>query len=768
MGIAIAICIVTYFAYQYDSTFDLVHENGSSVYRVGAVRDFDNTLTRYGFAPLPLSEITGKTISEVERSTPYLNSYANFKREDELFAANLSYVDPDFFAMFSFDFISGKGSGLTKTTVLISEAMAIRLYGTPEEAFGKTITQVYGNELKEVKIAGVFREPANNSSFFKRNGSSYMHADNYKDEFSNVKADDWREGCTLFVQIADPNRVNSVYSQLQTFTEHNNQVREDFQVKEFTLDPFATIAHRDRDENVQSATWPAPPVAAIMGSVIMGILILLIACFNLTNTAIAISSRRLKEIGIRKVMGSMRMQLIIQFIGETLVICFLGLIVGLAISDFFIEGWNLMTGNNIHLDHSYYGSYGFMGFLCGVLLLTGILAGSYPAFYISKFRPAAILKGKLKFGGTNYFTRTLLGLQFTISLLAIVAAIGFLQNARYQHQYDLGFDVRGSVVAWIADKSEFDTYRNALQGNPEILSVAGARGGIFSNRIHEPVTYESSQVEVDIVEVGDNYLATMDLKLVEGRDFIRDSKTDQQESVIITQKMADLFGWEKPLGKQIVWKDTVKLFVVGVVKDVYTRGLWQEMEPMMMRYVLPDRYNQIVVSAKADHAASVNAFMNAQWNKTFPNRLYNGYLMGSMLEEVKTLGMSIVYGYSFLGAVALLLSATGLYTLLSLNIIKRTKEIGIRKIVGASVSHITRIVNTEFVIILLIASVFGCLAGYNWCNIIMSTIWKYYQGVNVWTFVFSVGLLFTISFSAIAYKILTVVRMNPVDTLKDE
>jgi putative ABC transport system permease protein len=562
--------------------------------------------------------------------------------------------------------------------------------------------------------------------------------------------------------------VNAVHAHLQQFIENNNKVRDDFQVRDFTLDSFTTLAHSDRDESTQAATWPAPPSAAIIGSVIMSILILLIACFNLTNTAIAISSRRLKEIGIRKVMGSMRIQLILQFIGETTVVCFLALIVGLGVSDFMIEGWNLMTANNIHLEPIYFKTPGFLFFLCGVLLTTAILAGSYPAFYISKFKPVSILKGKLKFGGTNYFTRTLLGLQFTISLMAIGSAIAFFQNASFQKNYDMGFDIRGSIIAWVNDQREFETYWNSLQQNPDILSIAGARSGIFSNRLHEPVKYQSSEAEVDIIEVGDNYIKTMDLKLLEGRDFIKDSETDQQESIIITEKMAKLFNWDDPLGKEIIWKDTVKLFVIGVVRDVYTHGLWREMEPMMIRYVLPEQYTQIVVSTNADNVASVNGYMNKQWNMVFPNRLYNGYMLSSTLHEVSALNMSIVYGYAFLGFIAMLLSATGLYTLLSLNIIKRMKEIGIRKIVGASVSHITRIVNAEFVIILAVASVLGALASYSWCSIMMGTIWKYYQGVNIWTLVAAIGLLFAISFMAIAHKLFSVAKMNPIDTLRDD
>jgi putative ABC transport system permease protein len=260
----------------------------------------------------------------------------------------------------------------------------------------------------------------------------------------------------------------------------------------------------------------------------------------------------------------------------------------------------------------------------------------------------------------------------------------------------------------------------------------------------------------------------MDLELIQGREFVKDSETDQRESVIVTEKMAKLFGWEKPIGKELIWRDTVKLFVVGVVKDVYTMGLWREMEPMMIRFVLPDKYSQLVVSTKASSVSSVNKFMNEEWNKIFPSRLYNGRMLVSDLQEVNDINTNIVYMFSFLGVIAMMLSVTGLFTLVSLNIIKRMKEIGVRKVLGASVSNITRIVNTEFVIILIIASALGSWVSLMLANALMGSIWRYYQGVNSVTFTISVGLLFIVSFVTIAYKVFSVATMNPVSTLRDE
>lgn len=766
MGIAIACCIVAYFVYEYDATFDAVHKNGQHIYRVSAVREFDNQISKYGFAPLPLGTIVDQNFKDVDKSSRFYHSWSNFKREDDLFQSRLNYVDPEFFEMFSFDFIKGDPKALKDiTSVFINDNMAIRLFGSPEEALGKTMTQVYGTELKEIKIAGVFKEPPQNSSFYFM--QAYMNFENCKDEHKDALDDNWKLEASLFLQINDAGRVNQVHQQLQPYIENNNKVREDFIIKELALDHFPAMAKSDRANDVRSFTWNAPPVAAVIGSATMGILILLIACFNLTNTAIAISSRRLKEIGIRKVMGGLRKQLIVQFIGETTLICFFSLLVGLLAAEFLIRGWNNMW-EYMRITSHYLDNPKFLLFVISVLLFTGLLAGSYPALYISKFEPISILKGKLKFGGTNYFTRILLGLQFAISLIAIVSAIAFVQNAKYQAEYDLGFDSKGSVIAWLNSKEEFETYRNSLQGNPEIVSIAGAASGIFSNRSHEPVKYETKQVEVDIIDVGDQYLKTMNLTLLEGRDFIQDSETDKKESIIISQKMASMFGWEKPLGKEVIWKDTVKLYVVGVVKDVHTQGLWRALEPLMIRYIGPEKYSQIVVNTKASNVSSINKYMEAKWKEIFPFRLYNGNMLIESTDEADEVNKNLVAMYAFLGVIALMLSATGLFTLVSLNIIRRTKEIGVRKVLGASIGNITRIINTEFFIILILASIAGSTLSYFAVDLLMDSIWDYYLSTTAITFVTSISIMFIVSVLVVGYKVFSAASMNPVNTLRDE
>ena len=197
-------------------------------------------------------------------------------------------------------------------------------------------------------------------------------------------------------------------------------------------------------------------------------------------------------------------------------------------------------------------------------------------------------------------------------------------------------------------------------------------------------------------------------------------------------------------------------------------GLWKQTDPLMIRFTPQTKYTHILVSAEAKNVVSINQFMEKKWKETFPNRAYNGRYMDEEMAEAATVNNNIVKMFVFLGIVAMMLSATGLFTLVSLNIIKRMKEIGVRKVLGASIGNIARVINTEFVIILVIASVLGSFAGAYLSEILMDSIWDFYQAATSSTFILSAAILFTISALAIGYKIYNTARMNPVNTLRDE
>ncbi|RAV98618.1 ABC transporter permease [Pseudochryseolinea flava] len=764
MAIGIGCCIVAYFNWEHDASWDAHHTNKEKIYRVSMTREFEGQTRLHSHASFPLGEIVQQTIPDASKSTRFSLSWSNFKIGDNLFYADLGYVDPDFFEMFSFELLSGKPADLKdKSKLFVSQEMAMRLFGS-QDVVGKMVTQVIGNDLKEFQVAGVFKNQPKNSSFQR---SSYANFENVFDDDKNLKRDDWRAQTTLFLQVDDPTRVNTITAQLQQYKTNHNKVREDFQIQAYVVEPFEGMAHRDRATDTWADTRESNPIPAVIAPIFMAVLLLLIACFNMTNTSIAISSRRLKEIGVRKVMGSMRMQLVVQFIGETMFICAIALIIGLFMGELLINAWNSLW-EEMKITSHYQDNPGIVLFLLGMLLFTGLISGGYPALYISNFEPVSILKGKLRFGGTNWFTRVLLGLQYTFSFIGLVCAIAFYQNSIYQRDFDLGVNQDGIIIAYVDNGSEFEVYRNALLENKDILGIAGSEHSVYSSRYSTPVKYQSKQTEVEAINVGDHYLKTMGLTLLDGRDFEKDSETDQKESIIITEKFAATFNWDKPLGKEIIWHDSVKLYVVGVVKDVYTQGLWRETQPMMIRYANKEKYTHVIVNVPVEKATTVNTFMESQWREVFPNRLYNGRYINEIMIEAYTVNNNIVKIFVFLGVVALMLSATGLFTLVSLNIIKRMKEIGVRKVLGASVGNISRIINAEFAIILSVAALLGCFLSALLVDALMDSIWDYYQATGSLTFVIAIVLMFITSAITIGAKVLGAAATNPVNTLRVE
>ncbi len=769
MAISIASCIVAYFHYDFNKTFDNNHSNSSSIYRVNTTREFQKEVTTYGYVPMGLGNAIKENLSDVDKVVRYSPSGANFRVKEELFAGGIQYVDPAFFELFTFEFLDGSAESIKERgSILLSEDIALRYFNDVHVA-GQPLTQLLDSgKVKEYIVGGVFKNQPSNSSF-----GFELAFTNYENQFTPGNLDyhenSWKYRNTLFLQISDPTRLSSVENQIQTYKENNNKVREDFIISSFALDPFIGMAVRDSYQN-RPGTWTreGSPIAAVIGISVMGILILLLACFNLTNTSIAISSGRLKEIGVRKVMGSERKHLIAQFLGETIFVCFIALVIGVFLAEvFLIPAFNMMW-ENLEINTNYFGNLDFTFFMIGLLLVVGILAGAYPAFYISKFQSVSILKGTVKFGGTNPFMRVLLTLQFAISLIGIVCSIAFIDNARYQQEFDLGFDKSGVVYSFVENRSEYETYRNQLLKNPDIHSVSGSEHHFFSNYYNDPIKSEEKEIEVDILNVGDDYVKTVGLTILEGRDFVKDSETDRKESVLVSEELVTKFGWNEPVGKEIIWMDTVKLYVIGVVKNVYSSGLWEKVEPTMIRYGQQDPIKYVQVSADASKIVEINEFMESTWKEIFPNKMYMGKYMDEEVVEANTVNNNIVKMFMFLGIVAVFLSATGLFTMVSLNIIKRMKEIGVRKVLGASISNITRIINKEFVIILLISCVLGGFAGAYMAEMLMGSIWDYFQKTTIETLLISAFVMIFVSAGSIGFKTYNTARMNPTKTLRDE
>lgn len=768
MGIAVACCIVAYLNWEFSSNFDANHINAESIYRVQAWQDYQGKRSRHALTPTPLGNIIKENFKDVDEVVRYTTSTCNFRIGDELFSSSVAYTDSAFFDLFSFSLKGGTFSSLyDKSQILISDELA-RKYFNSEQVVGKQITQINNGELKEFTIGGVFAVQPLNSSFAV---DVITYWDNHWGTMEKASLDtDWKRVNTLFLQIEDASRVPGVLKALQAYIEPQNIAREDFKLSEYYLQNFKTLAasfHGDTWLSGEQLRWGFPP-SAVLGPGIMAIFLLLLACFNFTNTSIAIAGKRLKEIGIRKTMGGLRAQLIVQFMGESLVVCFLALITALLLAEFLVPAYNKLWPG-IKLTLSYTHNISFFIFLGIMLMCTAFIAGIYPAVYVTSFKPVSILKGKLTFGGTSWFTRTLLTLQFAISLLCLISSVAYIRNAQYQSDYDLGYSKDGVIIANVNGKNEFDAYQNVLAANKDIKVIAGSANHVSDNYYKEPVKHEQTEHQVEIVDIGDDYLEAMSIELLEGRAFIKDSETDKRESVIVSEEFVKQFKLTgNVIGTRLLLKDSIQLYIVGVVNNILTDALWKSAAPVMLRYVGPDQYKQIVVSASPENLLSVNEYMKEAWKKISPNTLYSGRYTDGNMFATQMINTNAVRILSFLGIIAVLMSATGLFALVSLNILKKMKEIGVRKVLGASVTNIARVINMEFIVILTISSVLGSSMGYFMTDKMMDAIWEYYLPINVVTLGICVVLLFVVAVVTVGYKTISTAFMNPVNTLREQ
>lgn len=766
MGIALACCITAFLNWDYNAKFDAYHADAENVYRVNFVRITNGKPVNNGSSPLPIGEQIKTTIPQAEKVVRYSPFGGNFKIENELFNTWCSFVDPTFFEVFNFPMVVGDAEQLKdKSSIFISTELQAKYFPNNANPVGQPLTYIRDGVEREFKVAGVFEKPPQNTSFGE---GAFINYENIYD-INETKKGNWSDFTTTFVRLNNASDVSEVERQLQAYVEVQNKVKEDYKVNEYYLDPFYGMAVRAQKENTWNHwTRGSLPIAAAFGPVFMSLMLLLLACFNFTNTSIAIANRRIKEIGIRKVLGSDRKQLIFQFLGENLLLVSLAMLAGLAIAYYLVPAYSAMWPF-LTIELNLAKDIGLLGFLGLLLLFTAIVAGSYPAFYVSSFHPTTIFRGSVKFSGTNPLTRILLTLQFSISLMAIISGFVFSENAVYQEEYDMGFDMESVVFARVNDEQGYNQMRNALLGYDKIKEMAGSRHSISASWYTDPIKNESSELDVSIFDIGTGYLSTIGATIVEGRDFIADSEVDVNESVIINEELARTMGWENPIGKRITLKDTIQLNVIGMVKDIYFRGgLWNPLDPMLLRYTNQENYRFISIRADNEDLAEIKNLMDEKWKAIFPNSLSTVGFMDDEKANMSMVNNNIKVLFVFLGVVAVILSIIGLFSLLSLNLLKRMKEIGVRKVLGATIQNITLRVSREFIIILAIASVLGAIGGYYSTEMLMSSIWTYHVPMRPLPFILSIALLLITSGLVIGGKVYKAASVNPAEVLQSE
>ncbi len=763
LSVAMACAVVAYLNYDYSRSFDRFHENAGRIFVARSTIAVNDREQNYGITPLPLGPALARDFAQVQNMARVVYSLSAFEYGDKIFNEVTYYVDESFFEMFTFPLKLGSRETIRdKSKLIISEALALKYFGE-EDPLGKQISIHYSSgKTRDFFVGGVFQKiPANSSLQFDVLISRAVLA-----EVSEKPQERWAEWAhETFIQLAPPAEIAAISQQLDRYVAAQNAASPDWKITRLYFDPFTQAAQRARaltNDILKEGVYPA----AVLAPSIIAVLLLLTACFNFMNTSLAFSALRLKEVGVRKVLGGVRRQLVAQFIGENLLLCTIALLIAIGLAEWLVPAYsNLWTDFDLVLN--YRENWGLLAFLIGLLAFMSFAAGAYPALYVSAFSPVAILKGKQQLGGANWLMRSILTFQFALSTVTIIAGIVFTHNARFFEQLDLGFDAEQTIAVPLRDANVYAAYRHAVEQNPSIISVSGTRHQVGYNQAGLLAESESVRNQVGVLSVGAEYLETMGMQLVQGRNFDPNLATDIDQALIVNEKMAADFNWSEPLGKQVTI-DSVRYTVIGVAKNFYNRSVWRPMQACALRLTNPEQFRYLVVRTDLQNVTAANDFLRETWQRLAPNVPYAGFYQDEVLAEAVQVNASIKLVFIYISIAAIAIAAMGLFALSSLIIVKRTKEICIRKVLGASVAHVVQLLNRQIMIVLVVAAVLAAVGSYFSLEPLMSSIFAYHVNLQAWHFVLAGAIVFMIGLVTVSSQVYRVATANPVEALRYE
>jgi ABC-type antimicrobial peptide transport system permease subunit len=394
-----------------------------------------------------------------------------------------------------------------------------------------------------------------------------------------------------------------------------------------------------------------------------------------------------------------------------------------------------------------------------LLFIASLLAGIYPALANSKFSPIELFKGLKGIKGTTYLSRCLLVFQFSLSIVVFIAGVIFTQNADYQKKINLGYDQQNILTVLIQGEQEYDALKNRISANPKIKSVAGASNHIGPyTSSYQTVRLDTITFKTKVYHVGIGYFNTVGLTFVAGRDFMEGNQTDFESNIIVDENFVSNHSITTPMDAQIFYKDK-PYRIIGIVKN-HLSGLKEEDDSEhIFTLAPPSNFKWMVVNADPDDIRNVHSYLEEEWKKTFPGKPFESKLqVDTVYEEADTYNNSLSQIFFFITILGCLLSTSGIYALASLNVQKRTKEIGVRKVLGASVRSIIQLVNKEFAIILGLAVLLGGAGGYVLTNALLNDLTSQHLEIG----------FATIGLSATSGTILKTALMNPTESLRSE
>ncbi|MDH5384018.1 MAG: ABC transporter permease [Candidatus Aminicenantes bacterium] len=753
LGIACFILIMLYI--QFELSYDKFHKNADNIYQVSVYLE-KNTDRQFYIMPLPLASAIKDNFPEVIDSTRYesMGSFFLSYQNRKFYETSMLAADPSFFKMFSFPFSQGNPNSTLEDpfSIVISEAMA-KKYFSNEDPIGKVLRM---NNQYELTVTAVIKNVPDNSTL----QFDFIVPLELKILIEERRYDHWgRFSTPTFIELRENVNIDALNIKIADML--NERLLKQGQLWDKNIVSVLPFVGR------YFFFYSDKTYVYIFS--LVAFFILIIACINYMNLTTARSANRAKEVGVRKITGAYRRNLIFQFLGESLLLSFTSVIFGILLVSLFLPVINSLVGKELVLNRPF-----ILLVLVGLALFTGIAGGSYPALFLSAFQPDKVLKGHLNSNlRRKKFRRLLVVIQFSLSIILIAGTgvvhkqISFLKNKiiGYDKEHIIRISMRGESSKY------YKVFKDELLQDERILGVTGSAQGLpfFYHREGGGVDWEgkdpNNKVGVCANVVDYDFTETLKIDIVEGRGFSRELSSDVGEACLVNEEMVKLMELESVDGASIrYYSEEIK--IIGVMKNFHFKPLFNLIEPLFLR-LDPERVRSVLIRIHPENISSSLAFIEKTWKRIIPMFPFEFNFLEEAVDRtyrnIERTG-KLINNFTVL---AVFIACLGLFGLASFMAEQRTKEIGVRKVIGASVSNIILLLMKEFIKYVLIANIVAWPIAYYFMNRWLENF-PYRSKLGLDIFIFSVTLTFVLALLTVSYQSIKAAIANPVDSLRYE
>ena len=772
LGLAVGFaCFIIVFVFiAHEMSYDTFPEDAEWLYRVRSDTIEKRTGFRYNYATIwhsmaPLLKDDFPEIEDIVRIRRYRASWSVHYQDKHFLEDQVYFADPMFFEFFSFPLIEGNAQTVLEApySIVLTEQTASKYFGS-DSPVGKTLhIGLDSNSTREYLVTGVVQDLPPNTHFkfdFVASIKEWKLRRNMNDSLYHT-----------YLRLAEGASPEVLENKFPEFLERHNYNLEEWE-RQLFLQPLQDIHLYSHFEYELSPNRDIRYLYFLVG---IALVILLIVCINYINFSTFRFTQRAKEVGLRKALGSVQSQLVQQFLGETLLLTFFAFLVSLVL---VLCSWPYVSrfiGPDVEIDvfrlAIEYGLWLFAAIVC-----IGLIAGLYPAFFLAKFNPSATLGGYSQSGGTaSFLRRTLIIFQFVLSIVLIITTLALRHQLAFMRSQDLGFD-REQVVVIPAKILQPTSIAEYLQ-DPRILNISGTFGspGVSDNS-GRFIPEGQDDVSINTIDVGYTYLETMGLELIAGRSFSRDFSSDEHEAFIINESAAKFLGWENPVGKRLErtsmpQRRSASSKIIGVVKDFHYQSLHHSIEPLViglrwnMQNVLTIKHLTVRIDPR--DLSGALAFLEAKTHEFVPNEPFQYYFLDEVFDQFYREEEQLSRLIGFFSTLSIVIICLGVLGLASFSVEQRTKEIGIRKVLGASSSGLVYLLMKPVLVWLVVANLIAWPVAY-----VTNQAWLQHFAYRIdtvgWEFLLGSLIQALTVIGTVVLQTSKAVQTNPVQTLRSE